>query len=178
MTLLLGPPGSGKSTLLLAVAGRLDSNLKKSGKITYNGHEADEFCVQRTSAYVGQTDNRIAELTVTETLDFVARCQGASARICRFGSVRKGEEHSSKSGDRCIYEGSICWWEKAEHVNRLCDENARHRRTYALRCLLVVTCLEAYQVDREKELLQEKCYLWMKSLPGGTVFFTFSGHAS
>lgn len=28
MTLLLGPPGSGKTTLLLALAGKLDSNLK------------------------------------------------------------------------------------------------------------------------------------------------------
>ncbi|XP_062085164.1 ABC transporter G family member 31 [Humulus lupulus] len=78
MTLLLGPPGSGKSTLLLALAGKLDSNLKKTGKITYNGHELDEFCVQRTSAYIGQTENHIAELTVRETLDFAARCQGAS----------------------------------------------------------------------------------------------------
>lgn len=30
MTLLLGPPGSGKSTLLLALAGKLDPNLKVS----------------------------------------------------------------------------------------------------------------------------------------------------
>jgi DNA replication protein DnaC len=28
MTLLLGPPGSGKTTLLLALAGRLDKDLK------------------------------------------------------------------------------------------------------------------------------------------------------
>lgn len=28
MTLLLGPPGSGKSSLLMALAGKLDSNLK------------------------------------------------------------------------------------------------------------------------------------------------------
>ncbi|KAK7843637.1 abc transporter g family member 31 [Quercus suber] len=78
MTLLLGPPGCGKSTLLLALAGKLDSNLKKSGSITYNGHKLDEFYVQRTSAYISQTDNHIAELTVRETLDFAARCQGAS----------------------------------------------------------------------------------------------------
>ncbi|KAM4095378.1 hypothetical protein ACJW30_08G025300 [Castanea mollissima] len=78
MTLLLGPPGCGKSTLLLALAGKLDSNLKKSGSITYNGHKLDDFYVQRTSAYISQTDNHIAELTVRETLDFAARCQGAS----------------------------------------------------------------------------------------------------
>lgn len=76
--MLLGPPSSGKSTLLLALAGKLDSDLKKSGTITYNGHLLDEFCVQRTSAYISQTDDHIPELTVRETLDFAARCQGAS----------------------------------------------------------------------------------------------------
>ncbi|KAL8516358.1 hypothetical protein ACS0TY_014856 [Phlomoides rotata] len=78
MTLLLGPPGSGKSTLLLALAGKLQSGLQKSGTITYNGHEFDDFFVQRASAYISQTDNHIAELTVRETLDFAARCQGSS----------------------------------------------------------------------------------------------------
>ncbi|KAK4492092.1 hypothetical protein RD792_002889 [Penstemon davidsonii] len=78
MTLLLGPPGSGKSTLLRALAGKLDSGLKKSGNITYNGHKLDDFFVERTSAYISQTDNHIAELTVRETLDFAARCQGSS----------------------------------------------------------------------------------------------------
>ncbi|TMW95972.1 hypothetical protein EJD97_008115 [Solanum chilense] len=78
MTLLLGPPGSGKTSLLLALSGKLDNSLKKKGIITYNGHKLDEFCVQRTSAYISQTDNHIAELTVRETVDFAARCQGAS----------------------------------------------------------------------------------------------------
>ncbi|TKY56464.1 ABC transporter G family member 31 [Spatholobus suberectus] len=77
MTLLLGPPGAGKTTLLLALAGKLDHNLKRTGSITYNGHEGDEFYVRRTSAYISQTDDHIAELTVRETLDFGARCQGA-----------------------------------------------------------------------------------------------------
>ncbi|XP_050236360.1 ABC transporter G family member 31 [Mercurialis annua] len=78
MTLLLGPPGSGKSTLLLALAGKLDKDLKKTGSITYNGHKLDDFHVRRTSAYIGQIDNHIAELTVRETFDFAASCQGAS----------------------------------------------------------------------------------------------------
>jgi ABC-type multidrug transport system ATPase subunit len=51
---------------------------QKSGSITYNGKKLDDFCVQRTSAYISQTDNHIAEMTVRETLDFAARCQGAS----------------------------------------------------------------------------------------------------
>nr|GEX58236.1 ABC transporter G family member 31 [Tanacetum cinerariifolium] len=76
MTMLLGPPGSRKSTLLLALAGKLDSSLKKTGKITYNEYELHEFYVQRTSAYISQTDNHIGELTVRETLDFGARWEG------------------------------------------------------------------------------------------------------
>ncbi|XP_020533622.1 ABC transporter G family member 31 isoform X2 [Jatropha curcas] len=84
MTLLLGPPGSGKSTLLLALAGKLAKNIKKSGNITYNGHKLDEFYVKRTSAYISQIDNHIAELTVRETLDFAASCQGASESFAAY----------------------------------------------------------------------------------------------
>ncbi|KAJ4751592.1 Pleiotropic drug resistance subfamily G protein [Rhynchospora pubera] len=78
MTLLLGPPASGKSTLLRALSGKLDAQLKKSGKISYNGRDLDDFYVQRTCAYISQTDNHLAELTVRETFDFAAQCQGAS----------------------------------------------------------------------------------------------------
>ncbi|KVH93844.1 AAA+ ATPase domain-containing protein [Cynara cardunculus var. scolymus] len=76
MTLLLGPPSSGKTTLMLALAGRLGHHLQTSGKITYNGHSLKEFVPQRTSAYVSQQDWHIAEMTVRETLDLSARCQG------------------------------------------------------------------------------------------------------
>ncbi|GAU15123.1 hypothetical protein TSUD_08610 [Trifolium subterraneum] len=76
MTLLLGPPGSGKTTLLLALAGKLATDLKKSGKVTYNGEGLEEFVPQRTSAYISQYDNHIGEMTVRETLAFSARCQG------------------------------------------------------------------------------------------------------
>ncbi|OMO90458.1 ABC transporter-like protein [Corchorus olitorius] len=85
MTLLLGPPGSGKSTLLLALSGKLvDKTLKTSGEITYNGTKLDQFYVRRTSAYISQTDNHIAELTVRETLDFAARCQGAGEGLADY----------------------------------------------------------------------------------------------
>ncbi|CAH9131348.1 unnamed protein product [Cuscuta epithymum] len=76
LTLLLGPPSSGKTTLLMALAGRLKSDLQTTGKITYNGHGLNEFVPQRTSAYVNQQDLHAAEMTVRETLDFSARCQG------------------------------------------------------------------------------------------------------
>ncbi|MCD7463337.1 transcription factor [Datura stramonium] len=80
MTLLLGPPGSGKTTLLLALAGKLDSALKVTGKVTYNGHEMNEFVPQRTAAYISQHDLHIGEMTVRETLEFSARCQGVGSR--------------------------------------------------------------------------------------------------
>ncbi|KAL0330263.1 UNVERIFIED_CONTAM: Pleiotropic drug resistance protein 1, partial [Sesamum radiatum] len=70
MTLLLGPPCSGKTTLLLALAGKLDPELKVSGRVTYNGHEMKEFVPQRTSAYISQNDLHIGEMTVRETLAF------------------------------------------------------------------------------------------------------------
>ncbi|KAF8696862.1 hypothetical protein HU200_036501 [Digitaria exilis] len=81
MTLLLGPPGSGKTTLLLALAGRLDKDLKVSGKVTYNGHGMDEFVPERTAAYISQHDLHIGEMTVRETLEFSARCQGVGSRF-------------------------------------------------------------------------------------------------
>ncbi|CAD6230891.1 unnamed protein product [Miscanthus lutarioriparius] len=37
MTLLLGPPGSGKTTLLLALAGKLDKDLRVSGRLPTMG---------------------------------------------------------------------------------------------------------------------------------------------
>ncbi|MCO5560583.1 hypothetical protein L7F22_014198 [Adiantum nelumboides] len=80
MTLLLGPPGSGKTTLLLALAGKLDPNLRASGGVTYNGHDLTEFVPQRTAAYISQHDLQIGEMTVRETLDFCGRCQGVGSR--------------------------------------------------------------------------------------------------
>ncbi|CAO2170179.1 unnamed protein product [Urochloa humidicola] len=79
MTLLLGSPGSGKSTLLKALAGKVDSGLKVSGKITYNGREMDEFVPERIAAYVSQDDLHSGEMTVRETLAFSAKCQGVGS---------------------------------------------------------------------------------------------------
>ncbi|KAK9026870.1 hypothetical protein V6N11_066729 [Hibiscus sabdariffa] len=76
LTLLLGPPGSGKTTLLQALTGKLDPGVKFAGKVTYNGHEMHEFVPQRTSAYISQYDVHLPQLTVRETLEFSAKCQG------------------------------------------------------------------------------------------------------
>lgn len=38
--------------------------LQVSGEVLYNGIHTDQFVLGRTAAYVDQTDNHIAELTV------------------------------------------------------------------------------------------------------------------
>lgn len=77
-TLLLGPPGAGKSTLLNVLAGRLhnSSSVTTTGDITYNGKGFDQFRAVHTAAYVDQNDLHQPELTVRETFNFAARCQG------------------------------------------------------------------------------------------------------
>ncbi|KAL1194449.1 ABC transporter G family member 38 [Cardamine amara subsp. amara] len=76
LTLLLGPPGSGKSTLLKALSGKIETGLKCTGKVTYNGHELHEFVPERTAAYIDQYDVHLPDLTVRETLKFSTKCQG------------------------------------------------------------------------------------------------------
>ncbi|XP_048499276.1 pleiotropic drug resistance protein 3-like isoform X2 [Beta vulgaris subsp. vulgaris] len=89
MTLLLGPPGCGKTSLLLALSGNLDSSLEIKGDVEYNGHKLEQFVPQKTSAYISQHDLHIPEMTVRETIDFSARCQGVGSRadllieVCR-----------------------------------------------------------------------------------------------
>ncbi|XP_039684151.1 pleiotropic drug resistance protein 1 isoform X2 [Medicago truncatula] len=95
MTLLLGPPSSGKTTLLLALAGKLDPKLKFSGKVTYNGHEMNEFVPQRTAAYVDQNDLHIGEMTVRETLAFSARVQGVGPRYDLLAELSRREKHAN-----------------------------------------------------------------------------------
>ncbi|MCL7042273.1 hypothetical protein MKW94_029773, partial [Papaver nudicaule] len=92
MTLLLGPPSSGKTTLLLALAGKLDPGLKVKGEITYNGHKLKEFVPQKTSAYISQNDVHIGIMTVKETLDFSARCQGVGSRFDLLTELAKREK--------------------------------------------------------------------------------------
>ncbi|KAG0454843.1 hypothetical protein HPP92_024135 [Vanilla planifolia] len=99
MTLLLGPPGSGKTTLLLALAGKLDSTVKVSGEVTYNGHCMNEFVPQRTSAYISQYDTHVGEMTVRETLAFSARCQGVGTRYDMLTELSRREREASIKPD-------------------------------------------------------------------------------
>ena len=50
------------------------------GTVTYNGHSLDEFVPQKTAVYISQNDLHVAQMTVRETLDFSARCQGTGTR--------------------------------------------------------------------------------------------------
>ncbi|KAF5756667.1 putative ABC transporter, P-loop containing nucleoside triphosphate hydrolase [Helianthus annuus] len=94
MTLLLGPPSSGKTTLLMALAGRLDQGLMVEGKVRYNGLTLEEFVPQRTSSYISQTDVHVGEMTVKETLDFSARCQGVGSRYESLAEVDRKEKEA------------------------------------------------------------------------------------
>lgn len=54
----------------------MSQSLQTQGVVTYNGSSFDTFLPERTAAYINQTDTHLPELTVRETLDFSARCQG------------------------------------------------------------------------------------------------------
>ncbi|KAG6497045.1 hypothetical protein ZIOFF_044931 [Zingiber officinale] len=99
MTLLLGPPASGKTTLLLALCGKLDNSLRKSGRITYCGHELSEFVPQRTCAYISQLDLHNGEMTVRETLDFSGRCLGVGTRYEMLSELSRRERYAGIKPD-------------------------------------------------------------------------------
>ncbi|PQQ10338.1 pleiotropic drug resistance protein 2 [Prunus yedoensis var. nudiflora] len=99
MTLLLGPPSSGKTTLLKALAGKLDRDIRVTGKVTYCGHEFKEFVPQRTSAYISQHDLHYGEMTVRETLDFSGRCLGVGTRYDMLVEMSRREKDSGVKPD-------------------------------------------------------------------------------
>ncbi|KAG0463122.1 hypothetical protein HPP92_021598 [Vanilla planifolia] len=116
MTLLLGPPGCGKTTFLLALAGKLHKSLKVTGEITYNGFTFEEFYPEKTSAYISQHDLHIPQMTVKETLDFSARCQGIGVREDIVSEVRRREKMQGivpdSSIDTFMKEISTKGWER------------------------------------------------------------------
>ncbi|KAH7863133.1 hypothetical protein Vadar_013734 [Vaccinium darrowii] len=99
MTLLLGPPGAGKTTLLQALAGKSDDNLRVTGKVTYCGHEFQEFVPQRTCAYISQHDLHYGEMTVRETLDFSGRCLGVGTRYEMLTELSRREKEAGIKPD-------------------------------------------------------------------------------
>ncbi|VVB01079.1 unnamed protein product, partial [Arabis nemorensis] len=92
MTLLLGPPGCGKTTLLQALSGRLAPSVKVGGEVRYNGCLLSEFIPEKTSSYISQNDLHIPEMSVRETLDFSACCQGIGSRMETMKEISRKEK--------------------------------------------------------------------------------------
>ncbi|MED6115266.1 transcription factor [Stylosanthes scabra] len=134
MTLLLGPPGSGKTTLLLALAGKLGQDLKYSGRVTYNGHGLEEFVAQRSSAYIGQHDNHIGEMTVRETLAFSARCQGVGHNYELLTELLKREKEANIEPDPDIDAYMKAAALEGQHTNVVID--------YILKILALEVCAD------------------------------------
>ncbi|KAG2491493.1 hypothetical protein HYH03_010072 [Edaphochlamys debaryana] len=122
MTLLLGPPGSGRSLLLRALAGQLlaqnpfDPRLGREkdkayrggagglhlyGEVYYNGvpTSGKDLQIPRTATYISQTENHLAELTVRETLEFAAACQGTGMLRDLYKEMTKREKEAGMEPD-------------------------------------------------------------------------------
>ncbi|KAF5960754.1 hypothetical protein HYC85_001963 [Camellia sinensis] len=68
--------------------------LNVAGEVSYNGYKLEEFIPQKTSVYISQNDLHIPEMTVRETLDFSARCQGIGSRAEIMIEVSRREKQS------------------------------------------------------------------------------------
>jgi hypothetical protein len=81
---------------------RHSSTLRLSGTVRYNGKSSDKFMLQRTAAYVAQTDYHVPALTVDETLSFAEACLVSPGPACAFVCCRVHARHWS----RCLMPGS------------------------------------------------------------------------
>ncbi|XP_076904316.1 ABC transporter G family member 35-like [Bidens hawaiensis] len=140
MALLLGPPSSGKTTLLLALAGRLDPGLRVEGEITYNGHTLNEFEPRRTAAYISQQDIHVGEMTVKETLDFSARCQGVGSRLEMLTELARREKEAG-----IFPEAEVDLFMKATAIEG--DESSLSTY-YTLRILGLDVCRDTFVGDQ------------------------------
>lgn len=70
LTAIMGQSGSGKTTLLNVLGRRAEG--VQTGEMFFNGRPISRETVRRFMGYVHQEDHHFAELTVRETLQFVA----------------------------------------------------------------------------------------------------------
>ncbi|PNX55890.1 pleiotropic drug resistance protein 1-like, partial [Trifolium pratense] len=107
-----------------------------SGKVTYNGHEMNEFVPQRTSAYVDQHDLHIGEMTVRETLAFSARVQGVGPRYDLLAELSRREKHANimPDPDIDVYMKAIAT--EGQKTNLITD--------YVLRVLGLEICADTF----------------------------------
>jgi branched-chain amino acid transport system ATP-binding protein len=86
---VLGPNGAGKSTVIKAIAGVVQ---KFSGRVLLNGqditHRKPHEMVRSGLAYVPQTENVFASMTVEENLQIAAAILPKGARRSRVDAVR------------------------------------------------------------------------------------------
>ena len=73
------PVGAGLAGTLCSMYWAHGPVLQQSGEILYNGEPLAAFVPERTAAYVDQSDLSIPDMTVRETFDFSARCQGSGS---------------------------------------------------------------------------------------------------
>ncbi|KAJ4721526.1 Pleiotropic drug resistance ABC transporter [Melia azedarach] len=139
MTLLLGSPGCGKTSLLKALSGNLDHSCKVTGEVSYNGYRLEEFVPQKTSAYVSQQDMHMPEMTVRETLDFSARCQGVGSRADIMLEISRREKEAG-----IIPDPDIDTYMKATSVKGLKETL---RTDYTLKILGLDNCAETLVGD-------------------------------
>ncbi|KAD1313124.1 hypothetical protein E3N88_43026 [Mikania micrantha] len=140
MTLLLGPPGAGKTTLLLALAGKLNHDLKVSGNVTYCGHQFHEFIPQRTCAYVSPNNLHTGEMTVRETLDFSGRCLGVGQRYKVLTDILKMEKEAGTKADPYI--------DAFMNVTTLAGRETNFITDYVLKILGLEACADTMVGDQ------------------------------
>ena len=70
-----------------------------SGRITYCGHELNEFVARKTCAYISRHDIHYGEMTVRETLDFSGRCLGVGTRYEMLAELSRRERDAGIKPD-------------------------------------------------------------------------------